>query len=393
MRLFLSTLLFFLLIFFGYLGVNKFLNPNINYVEQINTINIYKSSTTVFKKEITEIRQVEKAPKDKASLKYFGWIPDWDMVDGFNTLKNNPHITSVSPFWFDLAENGSLLFTQYTNWSEMRDYTKAKGIDLVPTITSFDRDTLTKVLNSKENTDRFIEETVSYASTYDYQGIDLDFEVFYFNDQKLFIELLKELKLKLNNLGKKLYISILARWGDNIDYGQTRSLLDFKLIKDLVDVFIIQGYAYSSSNSETIGPVGPLDWQEDIIRYAIKSGVSRDKIVLGTHTYAQDWSDRPIQRDLQYYTEEGLVVKTPNPDIPVAYYHNGVDRLYSNYQIQEEFIDSWGEMTAKYNFGGQMRVAVYPNNKSIELRKDLASEYGILGVSYWRLGDEGSLKL
>ncbi|MBE0573830.1 hypothetical protein IH575_02930, partial [Candidatus Dojkabacteria bacterium] len=54
---------------------------------------------------------------------------------------------------------------------------------------------------------------------------------------------------------------------------------------------------------------------------------------------------------------------------------------------------NWGEMMGEYDYGGVTRVVVWPNNESIQLRKQLAADYGIKGIAYWRLGDEGSLQL
>lgn len=393
MRLVIVITLTVIIGFASFFAYQKYINPDIVTVEKTNEIKIVTSNKTDFDLEIDTIRSVLKQEKDINSLKYYGWIPDWDMVDGLQTLKNNPQITSVSPFWFDLNEDGSLATNLYTNWSEFIYFTSSNNVMLVPTITSFDRDKLTKVLNSRENTERFLSETMAYVEQNNYQGIDLDFEVFNIGDQKLFFELMKELKSRLNLQGKLLYISALAKWGNNISYGQSRATQNYKEIGELVDVFIIQGYSYSANNSSTIGPIGPIDWQEDIIRYAINEGISRDKIVLGINTYAQDWSERPIQYDLLYYTELGLPDDSFTSEAAVAYYYNGIDKLYSNYSVEETFIENWGEMLGTYDFNGQKRYVVYPTKTAIELRKKLAAEYGINGISYWRLGDEGTLEL
>lgn len=377
----------------SYVAYSKYNNPEIVEKTEINEVKIYTSNKTDFDLEIDQIRAVPKQEKDINSLKYYGWIPDWDMVDGLQTLKENSFITSVSPFWFDINPDGSLKTNLYTNWGELIEYTANNNIMLVPTITAFDRDELTQVLNSPENTDRFINETISYIEQYNYDGIDLDFESFYISDQKLFLELLTKLKERLSQSNKLLYFSILAKWGNNISYAQTRATLNYAFMKDIVDIFVIQGYSYSPTSAKSVGPIGPIDWQEDIIRYAINEGISRDKIVLGVNTYAQDWSDRPVQYDLLYYTAEGLPENDFGAEAAVAYYHDGVDKLHANYSVDENFIESWGEVLGSYGYFGQKRWIVYPNSDSIELRKKLAAEYGINGISYWRLGDEGSLDL
>lgn len=393
MRLIIVIVLFLVIGVASFFAYQKYNNPNIKTIVETNEIKIYTSNKTDFDLEIDAIQSIPKQQKDIGELKFYGWIPDWDMQDGLTTLQNNSLITSVSPFWFDLNDNGSLATNGYTNWSTFIEYTSNNNIDLVPTITAFERDKLNRVLNSQEYVNRFINETIEYIQQNNYQGIDLDFESFYVNDQKPFLDMLAQLKERLNTINKKLYFSALAKWGNNISYAQTRATLDYKKLGEIVDVFIIQGYSYTPTNSNTIGPIGPLDWLEDIIRYAIKEGVPREKIVLGINTYAQDWSDRPIQYDLLYYTAEGLPDNDFGSEAAVAYYHNGVDKLFSNYSVDQKFIENWGEMLGSYDFNGQKRWIVYSNKDSIEVRKKLAADYGINGISYWRLGDEGSLSL
>lgn len=391
MRLIIVLILLIVSSTLSYFAYTKYINPNTVNVEKINEITIYTSNKTPLELEIEEIRKIKKEPKSINSLSFSGWIPDWDMVDGFNTLKKNPNIKSVSPFWFDLNEDGSLKTTPYTNWKEFITYTQNNSIELVPSITSFDRDKLTKVLNSNENTDRFIKQVIDNVIENNYDGIDLDFEHIYINDQKLLLDLVKRLNSELESINKVLHFSLLSKWSDLVPYGQTKASLDYKALEPYLDELKIQGYGYSIAQ-DPIGPIGPLIWLEDIIRYVIKIGIPREKIVLGIHTYTMDWSVREtINYQLDYFGGQFFTGFSGGDG--VAYYGTGVKRLLSNYSVKEDYVESWGEVIGRYNFNGQERAAVYPNDRSIEDRKKLTSEYGIKGISYWRLGDEGDLKL
>ncbi len=375
----------------SYIAFQKYNNPNTVDIEKLNEFTIYNSNKSEFDLEIEQIRSVQKDPKDTNSLQYYGWIPDWGMQSGLDTLKNNPHITSISPFWFDLNEDGSLKANPYTNWSVLLNYTKQNNIELVPAITSFERDKLTKVLNSKENSQRFINEVMSNVLNYSYDGIDLDFEHIYVNDHKVLLDLIETLSNELKRNNKQLHLSLLSKWGDNFPYGQTKAALDYPKLAKFADKIKLQGYGYSIAQ-DPLGPVGPLAWLEDVIRYSIKIGIPREKIVLGIHTYTMDWSIKdPIRYDLDYFGEQFFIGYTGGDG--VAYYGDGLVKLFNNYVVEEEYVDTWGEVIGKYNFNGQIRAAVFPSNKSIEVRKQLAAEYGINGIAYWKLGGEGNLKL
>lgn len=340
--------------------------------------------------ELEDIKAIEKMPKDISEVKQSGWIPDWDFQDGFNTLKNGDY-ESVSPFWFELQNDGNLKVLPPFNNQEFVNYVKNNNINLIPTITCFDPIVIGDMLNSQENMDRHINEIIRYITEYDFDGIDLDYEAIYLKDKELFFEFMQKLSLRTNEIEKKLVFTVMPKWGETdviyLYLPETRKVQDYRRIAELVDEFRIMTYEYTGRNSNYYGPNGPLRWIEFVIQYAIFAGVPREKLMIGIGTYSYDYPTQEALPSINFYPT--LKVASDKVKEPAkAYYNTDLRAIKSQNQFTEEYNEEWGEMVMKYNANGIGRTIVYPNERSISDRKQLAADYGIKGVVYWRLGDE-----
>lgn len=378
---------------------------------QINEVNYYKriknnrldyleeKITEVPEDELKTLANVEKKQKPLDQVSVGGWIPDWDNADGLTTVKNNlTTIKSVSPFWFDLQNDGELKQLAGHGNEELLELKRTGQIELIPTITCFNADILQSTLKNDETIDKHISNIVTQVNTLDVDGIDLDYESIYRLDKDNFFKFLTKLQIELTKTDKKLVFTVMPKWGDLATYLtfiETRAAQDYKQIGEIVDELRIMTYEYSGRTNRYYGPNAPISWMEDVVRYAIYAGVPREKIVLGVPTYSYDYlSTRKMPKILYHpilklqFVENGAV----------AYYNKTIDELKTQYEIKsDKFNEEWGEAVLQYKFikgdRNENRTVVYPNDKSIQLRKQLAADYGIKGVFYWRLGDEGSLKL
>lgn len=371
-------------------------NPRVITTIQVNENTIYFSNKSKRDIELEKIKQIGKQPKEISELESAAWIPDWDIPDGLQTVKNQPNaFTILSPVWFWVNEDGSLQFTSKSNWQEFINYSKNNNYELIPTITLFDADILNKILRSEENTQRHIDQIVSQVTENNYDGIDLDYESTYLKDRKLFLAFLKELSLELKARDKKLVFTVLPKWGDYTVYEslpQTRMAQDYKEISNIVDEFRIMTYEFTGRSADQAGPIAPLEWMEDTVKYAINVGVPREKIMLGVHTYAYDWAEREVTKSIKGLDGEYLLNTSGEKEPGAALFYTSIEKIRNSYVFNETFNELWGEAVGFYEFKGGNRVVVYMNDTGIELRKKLASNYGIKGIAIWRVGDEGSLK-
>lgn len=395
---FLTIILFISSVIAGFLAV-YFLNSKSELVieTQVEIPNYYSSKNSL-ELEYQKILDVEKSPVDINSLHITGWIPEWDVSDGLQTINKNPNVfDSISPIWFFINEDGTLKKTAQTNGQNQINFFKEKGIALIPSIQEFDAENFNKFINKPGNSDKLIREIVRESIENDYQGIDLDIEATKLEDKKLLMGFLRDLKTELEKVSKTLVFTALPKWSEyNLfaSFPQTMRVQDYAEIASIVDELRLMTYEFSGPRSNKIGPVQPLEWQEQVIRYSISKGVPRDKLVLGVATYSYDWSDREFLQKVDLISRPPAS-STQESQLELGFSLNNIDieKIKSKYNFTQEFNLIWGEAILRYNFNNQDRVVVYPNNDSINLRKQLASDYGIKGIAYWRLGDNGDLKL
>lgn len=387
-----------LIVVINLFSARNLLYPEIKSREQIIPIISYTAEKTARELEIENIKKVEKFPKPVADLFITGWMSDWGLVEGYNDLvKRISTFDGISPFWFLVLGNGSLspiysgINVDLMNLSFDRDF------ELIPSIPIFNSDLMSGILKSDGNLQRHINEIVSNVLQYNYDGIDLDYEDFALEDKDKFFYFLETLNGRLKEHNKKLVFTALAKWGDNIMYPisqQTRRTLDYKKIADIVDEFRIMSYDYSSPNSAYAGPIAPLEWMEYIIQYAIYQGVPRDKLVLGIHNYAYVWTDRELLPALNFLKPNAyLNAPFDFGNKALAYNYEDVEITLQTYSVNTYFDSFWGENIARFTKEGVPRIMIYLDNHAIALRKQLAADYGLKGVAYWRLGNNGSLEM
>lgn len=392
----LLTILIILLVGAGIGAVYFYLNPRDVTEVQNAYQNLYQSEKTAIDLEFEAMDAVTKQPKPVEELYVTGWIPEWDVSDGLAAIATRQGVfDSISPIWFFMNSDGSLRTTPQTNGVNQMDFFRENEVDLIPSVQEFDATNLSAVLNNPDSLNRLVSEIAAQASANNYAGIDLDIEAVKLQDKHLFFEFLEKLSAEFKEMNKSLVFTALPEWSNFFVFGsfpQTSRVQDYKRIADLVDEFRIMSYEFSGPTSQRIGPVQPLEWQEQVIQYTISQGVPREKIVLGVASYSYDWTVRPMLEkiDLKGTTRTPVL---EDLDLGVSLTNKDLDKIKANYEYTEEFNEEWGEMILRYAFQGQDRIVVYPNNQSIQMRKELAAEYGIKGVAYWRVGDESDLEL
>jgi spore germination protein YaaH len=341
----------------------------------------------------------------KDSLVISAWSPDWAAVSAIDSLNTNQNkLNNFSPVWYDLNENGSLKDQLPDNSTQILATAKKFNLEITPSITCFDHEILTSVLQTPANFDRQLEQIVSLAKNPDYGGIDLDYESTKLTDKDKYFEFLEKLSRELKSLNKHLIVSVLAKWGDEVIYKslvETRKVQDYARIAKFADEIRIMTYDFGGSASQTPTPIAPLDWQEKVIQYAISQADSR-KFSLGQPLYAYEKyvEVKSSKNDLKF-NDPNLIFQTDLDKIsssttPLrAYTFTTVENILNNYK--GEIVAINGEHLYKYSKINddtkilENRVLVFQTQTDLQLRVELAKKYNLKGLSFWRLGGEQDL--
>jgi len=345
------------------------------------------------------IQKIPKSPISVNSLQISGWIPDWDMTRGLASVRDHQGLFSeVSPVFYNVKNDGSLqkIRNNFPDQQVMQ-YCRNNNIKVIPTITISNSVAFDNVLKDPNNIQRHVDSIVSEVTTNNYDGIDLDYESIEYNDKDAFYKFLENISQRLHAVNKSLTLTTISKWGDKINYWvypQTRLVLDYKKISDLVDNLRIMVYDFYGKGSAKVGPHSPLDLEEAVIQYVIFVGVPRNKITVAIPTYAYDWPEMPLADDnIDLINIDPFTINPNGSGTPDALSYRAVESVTDKYNMTSSFNQAWGLAVGRYTFNGKNRIVIYENDQSIALRKQLAADYGIKGIAYWRIGDEADLKI
>ncbi|MFA5633739.1 MAG: glycosyl hydrolase family 18 protein [Candidatus Dojkabacteria bacterium] len=305
-------------------------------------------------------------------LRESGWIPNWGFDLGFESLQNNKDIIdTVNPVLYSVDGYGNVVSrgVSQSNIEMLLEYCKKNNIRVIPTVGSFDYSAMVSAFNSTESYQNHLNTILSEIDEYDFDGIDIDYEMIHVQQKEFYLNFLKDLKQELQSRDKILSISIFPQWenAEYVDNQETREVQDYITVGEYADEVRIMAYDYTLQSSQTPGPIAPTEWIKDVLDYATKK-IPKEKIWLGIHLYGYQWSsDKTIA--FTYTTAENSIIKNPN--------------------INHSFLTDIGEGYAEFGCeDGFLCKAYFQLPEGINIRRDIAKEYGIAGVSYWRLGGE-----
>jgi spore germination protein YaaH len=307
-------------------------------------------------------------------LEESAWLPPWYFDEAFNSLKKYTDILDVAnPVFYSVASDATLT-KRVINESlvqEFLNYCKDENITVIPTVGSYSYGVTENLFDNQETYRDHIENIIEEVEKYDFDGIDLDYEKIQRGDKDYYIDFLEELSQELKKRDKLLSVTVFAQWKDNNyqDHADTIYTQDLSEISEIADQIKVMTYDYTLATSPTPGPIAPIDWMEEVIQYTLTK-VDKEKIWLGIHLYGYRWKDG----EATAFTPETF------------------KSIVNNSNINTEFKGDIAEGYAQYSCDSSTCYLYYQTKEGVNLRRDLASEYELAGVSYWSVGrDDGLL--
>lgn len=326
------------------------------------------------REEIEEESFIEET--EEYVLEASAWLPPWYFTESFSSLKGYGDLLStVNPVFYSANSDTSLL-DRKSNEAEVEEFLEfcdGNSIAVIPTVGSYSYDVTNSIFSTESSYKSHIENILAEVDKYDYDGIDIDYEQIRREKKDSYINFLRELGVALTEREKILSVTVFPQWGDSVTYEEHSDTIyaqELVLIGDIADQVRVMTYDYTLQTSPTPGPIAPIDWMEEVLQYTLKK-VPREKVWLGVHLYGYRWKDGEATA-LTPESFKGIV---------------------SNSNINTEFKEDIAEGYAQYSCDGTTCHLYYQTEKGVELRRELASEYEIAGVSYWSLGRDDGLLL
>jgi spore germination protein YaaH len=312
-------------------------------------------------------------------------------------------IRDVSPFWYGLASETKIT-DKYTLGLYTKPITvalqdlKTRGLIVIPTITD-DQPvrTLAGILANESRRATLVKTIRDLVAKYNYDGIDLDFETFYAKGETRanwvamkpnWVSFISELSTALHTDGKLLSVTT----PPDFDPATKRAgnwVYAWGEIGPLIDRLRIMAYDYSTT---TAGPIGPLDWTEDAVKFAITQ-MPASKVFVGIPGYGRDWITKVDGTCPTAFTASIVVggkaalAMRDAINLPTTYggaANYNTTYAENSYVYKKTYIDPANSAISCT----ATRSVWYPDERSYAARAALVGKYRLGGVAVWTFGKE-----
>ena len=281
-------------------------------------------------------------------------------------------IDVLSPGWYDANADGSI--TGYAR-RDIIDAAHAAGVAIIPLVVNkdVDPDVGHAILADPARRAALARNLVNEAKTYGYAGFQLDFEQIPWTDRELLTALVQDCADAFHTAGLNLSIAVIPRLpgdasasGTLLDYfRQWSGAYDFAALAKAAD--FLSFMTYDEHNGVTPpGAVSGTPWIRQALEFSLQ-GVPAEKATLGLPTYYHDW------------TGVGRLTSSSYADAMILAQAHGATPTFD---ATEE------EMHFGYSAWGVHHELWIQSPDTLRLKLALMYEYGLKGISVWRLGFE-----
>jgi spore germination protein YaaH len=281
-------------------------------------------------------------------------------------------IDVLSPAWYDANADGTI--SGYAR-RDVIDAAHASGIAIVPLVVNkdVDPDVGHAILADPARRASLARNLVNEAKTYGYAGFQLDFEQIAWTDRDLLTALVQDCATAFHAAGLSLSIAVIPRLpGDDASSGtlldyfhQWSGAYDFAALAKAAD--FLSFMTYDEHNGVTPpGPVSGTPWMRRALEFSMQ-GVPPEKATLGLPTYYHDW------------TGVGRLTSSSYSDAMILAQAHGATPAFDGTEEEIHF---------GYNAYGVHHELWIQSTDTLRRKLPLMYEYGLKGISVWRLGFE-----
>ena len=292
----------------------------------------------------------------------------WHNVTGDSSvasLKENEsylsYINTISPTWFSLADNegavDSIASSAYVKTCHDKG---VKVWGLVSNLTHPEVST-SAVLSDPDKRAFVTEQLLTYASTLDLDGINLDFESISAEDGPAYVQFIREFCLKAHEKG--LVVSV-----DNYVPREYTKHYDREEQGVFADYVIIMGYDEHTSGSEEAGSVASLGFVADGIAKTLED-VPKEKVVNALPFYTRSWT----------VDENGLIL-----DVSALAMSKGREAVDAA-GVTPVWDESLGQNYAEWKTDAGINKIWLEDNTSLQAKLEVMKAADIGGVAVWQL--------
>lgn len=277
----------------------------------------------------------------------------------------NDSIDILSPTWFylnDTAGNvGNKADKAYTDTAHKSGYKVWGCIS-----NNFSTEYTSAMLNNDALMKKAAAEYLFYASLYDLDGINIDFENVNDKDSQGLVNFTALLRQYTEKQGLNLSIDVMIPRAWTIEY-------DRDALAQYVDYMAVMTYDEHWSTSTISGSVASLPWVEDAIAKTLTE-VPSEKVLIGIPLYTRIWSETVVNGQPKVSNTSATMTAVRN--------------LAGQKGLTVTWLDDVKQYYTQYTDGDKVCKIWIEDSRSIANKLNLVQKYNLAGSASWRKGFE-----
>ena len=300
-----------------------------------------------------------------------------------DVLRRSKGLNVISPTWFYLNDDYGNVYSLASR--DYVDYCHQNGVEVWALVNNIENQNVNtgEVLAYTSRRENLINNLISAAIQYGFDGINVDLESLDPESGESYIQFIRELSLKCANNGLVLSVDNYVPTAYTAFYDRAEQAL-------FADYIVIMGYDEHHAQSEQAGSVASLGFVTDGVTNTLKE-VPADQVILGMPFYSRVWSLTPI-------TDEGTTADGSDSSATYETFNlscysasmNEVSNLIRVNGAETVWLEEEGQNFVEYNNKGVTYRIWIEDAASLEKKLQVMQANGLAGGAFWKLGLESS---
>jgi spore germination protein YaaH len=216
----------------------------------------------------------------------WAWLQSDDPVSLASLQQHAPLITHLSPTWFSMREDLSIVGTVDPL---VVQFAARRGLALHPVLHNdqYDAGVADAILRTPTRRGMAAQRIADLVVAHGFDGINMDFEGPFGADVERYVDLIQRLAARLRPAGKWVTVDVVPHLGGSASHpvDAWSAPYDYVDLGAVSDAVMLMAYDYSVQEP---GPISPLWWVQQVIAFA-RTRIAPQKLVVGLPSYGRHW--------------------------------------------------------------------------------------------------------
>lgn len=309
------------------------------------------------------------APK-LTTIEVNGYMERMDEQAANEIKELSDELTYVTIFSYHINADGTLV---EPNDESLREAALANNVAPMMAIANiseegFSSDLIHEVLNNQQAYTHLITTVSNTMQERGFKALNIDFEYVPPEDRELYNNFLRDITEHLHQFGFLVSTAVAPKYSAE-QKGKLYEAHDYRAHGEIVDFVILMTYEWGWTG----GPpraVAPLNEVTKVINYALTE-IPANKIMMGMPLYGYHWTlpfVEGVSRAAALSTEAAIRLARERK-AAIEYDNTAQSPHFSFYDTE-----------------GKQHIVWFEDARSLQAKFNLVKQYGLRGVSYWKLG-------